>query len=363
MISLCMICGNESAIILRCLDSAAAAFDELCLVRAIGEQLADDTLDLVEAWCSRNGKAFRHAEYYNRTPGLPHVDDFAAARNMSFELATGDWCLWLDCDDYLDPINCARIREAALHKEYVAYFCTYLVEKEGAEILRERLIKRGLGRWKNPIHETCVIEGECANCPQIKVFHSDHKAKHKSSAARNATILQAAVADAPRHYFYLQAELKMLGRKEEAAVAARNALVLLDAKSIEEKYLVLLNLSELDPERTEEHLLAAARLQPHRREAFAYLCQRALLDGRVSDATSWFRVLDNLPLPSPLPWTHQGLWYGWARNYLRVKILRAAGLKDQADLDHARFTEDPDYVAGVADHERDPEPVAVAAAG
>lgn len=356
-ISLCMICGNEASVIERCLASASGAFDELCLVRAIGNQIPDATVELASAWCSRNGKPFRWLEYLNATADLPHVDNFAAARNLSFSLASGDWQLWLDCDDTLDEINCRRIREAAQHLEYVAYFCTYDVERNGAQIERERLIRRGHGHWKNAIHEVCVIAGgESAHCPQIVVRHSDHRAKHRTSAARNATILQAVLDEAPRHYFYLQAELKMLGKKTESRQAAHAALALLDPNKLEERYLVLLNLAELDPDRTEEHLLSAARIQPHRREAFAYLAQKALLDGRVSDAVSWFRVMDSLPLPSPLPWTHQGIWYAgqWARNYLRIRILRASGLHEQADLEHTTHLANPDYAAAVADHEAPP---------
>jgi hypothetical protein len=347
-ISLCMICYNEAEIITRCLDSAASAFDELCLVRAIGENAADTTIETARDWCLANGKEFKSGEYFNQRPGLAHTDNFGAARQMSFNLATGDWLLWLDCDDYLDEINCRRIREAVAHTENDAYFCSYLVEREGAEILRERLIKRGHGHWHRAIHETCAITGNSANCPQIKVFHADHKLKHKSSAARNAAILESVLADAPRHYFYLQAELKMLGKKNEAAQAARAALALLTEDSCEERYLVLLNLSELDPASRDNHLLAAAKLQPHRREAFAYLTQSALMDGRVSDATSWFRLMDSLPLPSPLPWTHQGMWYGWARNWLRVRILKAAGKIEQAVQEHEKFCLDSDYARETA---------------
>jgi glycosyltransferase involved in cell wall biosynthesis len=209
-ISLCMICGNEESIILRCLESAKEAFDELCLVSAVGNRPADKTLYRAEKWCAENGKMF-HAEHYRNTHDLPHVDDFGSARNLSFSLATGDWLLWLDCDDYLDAINCARIREAVkvCDPEHNAIFATYKVEKQGAEILRERLIRRGKGRWKSPIHETCVIEGPAVECQQLVVYHSDHKPKNESSALRNATILQASLADAARHYFYLHADLKL----------------------------------------------------------------------------------------------------------------------------------------------------------
>lgn len=344
-ISLCMICGNEEAIILSCLDSAKGAFDEICLVRAVGNQKADKTEKLAWAWCIDNQKGFRFAEYTNSVL-LPHVDDFAAARNLSFQLANCDWLLWLDCDDYLDDINCRRIREA-VECEYAGLFCSYRVEKEGGEILRERLIRHGHGHWKHAIHETCEVSGQMAHCPQITVFHREHKHKHLSSATRNSTILRRQLGNLPRHAFYLHADLDMAGEVEDARKYAHIALLTLGKEQTEEHYVIHLNLSELEPDKRETHLLEASRNQPHRREAFAYLCQSALLDGRTSDAVSWFRIMDALPLPAPLPWTHQGLWYGWARNWLRVRCLRASGQIDQADKEHAENLKSDDYAKGV----------------
>lgn len=364
-ISLCMICGNEAGVILRCLESAKGAFDELCLVEANGARPPDETLRLAELWCEENGKAF-HGEVYQNGRGAEdweHVDDFAAARNLSFELATGEWILWLDCDDTLGDVNSLRIRDVVAGdcdwtpkpghtlkggQQADAIFCTYVIEKHGATILRERLIRRGKGRWKNAIHETCVVEGTSVECPQIVVTHGEHQHKHRSSADRNARILERVLEDSARHYFYWQAELKML-KDPRARAAALKALALLGPEQVEERYTVLLNLSELDPERRQEHLFEAVKDQPHRREAFAYLCQAALNDGRVSDAVSYFRLMDALPMPSPLPWTHQGLWYHGpqgplhGRNWLRVRVLRASGQTVMAEAEHARFLQDPEY--------------------
>ena len=303
-----MICGNEEAIINRCLESASSAFDELCLVRAIGERPPDSTVELARKFCQDNGKQFVFAEYKNKLGGLCHVDHFGDARQKSFELSSGDWQMWLDCDDYLDEINCARIREAVKTDEHDAIFCKYLVEKMGAEIMRERLIRRGFGSWRRAIHETCDVSGRVANCPQISVFHSDHSTKNKSSASRNATILKHVLSDAPRHFFYLHSELKMIGDVDGAKRSAHAALMLLPEDSVEERYLVLLNLAEMETENAERHLLSAAKIQPHRREAFAYLSQHSLNKKNISDATSWFRIMDSLPLPSPIPWTHRSLW-------------------------------------------------------
>ena len=56
-------------------------------------------------------------------------------------------------------------------------------------------------------------------------------------------------------------------------------------------------------------------------------------------------MLDALPEPKPLPWTHQGCWYGrnWGRQYLRVTLLRAAGQHDLAATAHAANLADPEY--------------------
>lgn len=350
-ISLCMIAGNEESVILRCLESAKDAFDELCLVSAIGNQAEDKTLYVAEKWCAENGKDFKGGRYTNFLD-LPHVDDFGAARNQAFDLASGDWLLWLDCDDYLDEINAARIREAVrtdvIGPEVNGILARYLIEKQGAEISRERLIRRGFGRWKNPIHETCEVQGVSLDCPQIKVFHSDHKHKHESSAARNAAILRRTIQDAPRHYFYLHCELKTLN-DPQAAEYGRIALACLTEGQVEERYVVLLNMSELDYANCGKYLMEAARIQPHRREAFAYMAKSALCDNRLSDAKSYFRLMDSLPVPSPVPWTHQGIWYGgWARHALRVQILRASGQTEQAEKEHAEHLKDADYAENAA---------------
>ncbi len=383
-ISLCLIAGNEAALIIRLLNSAFNAFDELCLVVATGTEMPDQTLYMAEAWCEKHGKKFRSAYYDNTIPNLPHVDDFAAARNLSFSLATCDWQLWLDCDDLLTAADCAGIRECAEEGKADAYCFSY-TKAVGGTCPRERLIRRGAGKWRGRIHETCeVASGDVVVDETIAVKHAPPAGKHKNSHERNTRLLEIALDQGPRHLFYLAQEYYHAAVKEslEEEVApspvpgnagdraasenrgpsewsrpanpqgkyerlclqiGRAALPLLDDKP-EEKYEIYLNFSEIDPDRALEHLTAALLLQPWRREALAYLVQWAMAHGQLDHAVSWFRMMDNLPLPSPLPWTHRSVWYGWGRNYLRVKLLYARGQKEQADKEHAGFLQtDPDY--------------------
>lgn len=348
-IALCMICHNEAGHVTRLLSEFSIAFDTLCLVRAIGSASPDDTVKRAEAWCAENRKGFKFAEYQNRIVGDPWVDDFSAARNLSFGLADTDWLLWADWDDTIDALNAARLRDAADRFSGDALLCSYTGAGEESN-LRERLVRNGTAHWHNPIHETMALTGEISKCQEIVIRHLDHGHKNEASARRNASILQRAVEHAPRHYFYLHSDLKMLGDTAGAERAARAAIELLPPTSHEERYLVLLNLAQLDPAQRQHWLLRAASEQPHRREAFAYLCQHALVEDRVSDATAYYRLLCALPVPHPTPWTHQAVWYGVGEKWLRQRVLRARGQTELAEKEREALKADAPFMEFIAQH-------------
>jgi tetratricopeptide (TPR) repeat protein len=332
---------------------------------------------------------FHFAEYRNASVScLPFVDNFSAARNLSFSLATCDWQLWLDCDDLLTPQACAAIRACAEENAHDCYQFMY-TKPDGSTCPRERLIRRGRGHWKNRIHETCVIaSGDMCLQQDVVIQHARDDFNRESSHTRNLTLLGLTLDDAPRHYFYLHEELFWLWQKEQdsrsdpssvaeggphgvpppellrrvdtptlararAIRTGEAALILIGDSKPDDIYEVLLNMSELQPERAIEHLQRAENLQPHRREALAYRSQRELRENHIREAVAWFMKMDALPVPDPPPWTHRSIWYGsgWARNYLRVKLLRAAGRTAEADADHARYLESPAYAKAVAEHE------------
>ena len=83
-ISLCMIVKNEEAVIARCLDSVKDLVDEINIVDTGS---TDNTKEIVQ-------------QYTKRPFDFEWIDDFAAARNFSFQQATKDFILWLDADDF-----------------------------------------------------------------------------------------------------------------------------------------------------------------------------------------------------------------------------------------------------------------------
>ena len=92
---MCMIVRNEEATLGRCLDSVAGVFDEIVIVDTGSE---DRTREIaVDAGA--------------RLVDFAWIDDFAAARNVSFADATSAYLMWLDADDLLLPEDRAKLLE------------------------------------------------------------------------------------------------------------------------------------------------------------------------------------------------------------------------------------------------------------
>lgn len=98
LISLCMIVKNESHNLSRCLDSVKDLVDEMIVVDTGS---TDDTVEIAKSYGAKVGF-------------FAWCDDFAAARNHSLSLATGDWILVLDADEELiidDGVSIQDIRQ------------------------------------------------------------------------------------------------------------------------------------------------------------------------------------------------------------------------------------------------------------
>lgn len=187
-ISLCMIVRNEAPIIERVLAGAKAFCNELIVVDTGS---TDGTQDLARAM---------GAKVFN----FPWINDFAAARNYSFSLASGDWILWLDADDVLP----AQTVEAgkALKTQYLPT-CTedmimapynYAHDEKGKCIMtltRERFLRRAAQPiWTGRIHETCATQPKGDKrtvCQDFIVDHFPPKANYDRKATRNLEIFES----------------------------------------------------------------------------------------------------------------------------------------------------------------------------
>src|ERR1700694_1480542 len=93
-ISACMIVRDEERLLARCLKSFEGAFDELNIVDTGSK---DRTVDIAASFGARP----RSFTACNGEDG--RIRDFSLARNLSFDMATNEWLLWMDADDAAPP--------------------------------------------------------------------------------------------------------------------------------------------------------------------------------------------------------------------------------------------------------------------
>jgi len=108
-LSLAMIVKDEEEMLPRCLAAVKDAVDEMIVVDTGS---TDRTVEIAESF----GAKVLHHEW---------TGDFSAARNVSFDAATGDWVMYLDADEVLVDEDVERLREVTKRTWREAF---YLVE-------------------------------------------------------------------------------------------------------------------------------------------------------------------------------------------------------------------------------------------
>jgi len=357
-ISLCMIVGNVEEYILRCLASFAPIADEICVVRAIGSQTPDRTMELAQGFCLARDIRLKVAHYPNKAFHLdwPHVDDFAAARNMAFEMAEGDYCFWCDSDDVLDdksedrnpktegnpkseirvPNTVELIRGHAEKGEYLAYVFPYNIFGRGVSVPRERMIKRGSGKWRYPVHECFVFAENPVHGMEdqrVVVTHLPHLNKSGSSE-RNLRILKSIPEKdlSAGLLYHLQGELALSGDITGSIKVAERALRAPDLGR-PERYELWLNLAQLSthPRAKESMLQAAYAADPRRREALGLLACHSMDYGASDLALAYGRqMVATLPPASP-DWNDRAAVYGWLGEEIYSQVLRVNGYEAEAE--------------------------------
>ena len=204
-ISLCMIVKDEEKVLRRCLTSVKPLVDEMIVVDTGSH---DNTIEIAQSL----GAKVAYFEW---------VNDFAAARNYAFSLAAGDYCLWLDADDFITAENAERFYKLRADLEQLPdiVMCPYEIMSGGRPVLsymRERILKRSAGfQWQGRVHE-CIA-------PRGKILQSDFTVQHLGSdkvrGSRNLDIYRKWAREEAldgRNLFYYGRELYYNGFLEEA---------------------------------------------------------------------------------------------------------------------------------------------------
>ncbi|MEW6661108.1 MAG: glycosyltransferase [Bacillota bacterium] len=218
-ISLCMIVKDEAEYLPRCLNSVREAVDEIIVVDTGS---SDTTIQIAQQF---GAKIYRY-QWNN---------DFAAARNFSLDMATGEWLLVLDADEEFPKGEQAKIRSLLLAQNVEGY-CFQLFNYYGHEVGHDfitdlvcRLFRnRPQYRFKRALHEQVVdqiigVAGESAvKIAPVRIFHYGHLSStiiKKNKSERNLAIIRRAVTEDPDNRFLrysLGVELLNLGQYSQA---------------------------------------------------------------------------------------------------------------------------------------------------
>ena len=220
-LSACLIVRNESAHLARCLESVKGIVDEIVVVDTGS---TDDTVAIAE----RFGAKIGHFEW---------IDDFAAARNASLALATGQWALWIDPDEVLEPQSFNPIREALIRPLFGGYFVQIanLLDEEGDANqymhMPVRLFQLHEGvRFEGRVHEQIVSNAgrQNASLEKARITHygyrpSDMRAKNKIE--RTVGLIERELEENPEDPFqwFNLANAQMVARDHANAAASARA--------------------------------------------------------------------------------------------------------------------------------------------
>lgn len=305
MISLCLIAKNEESNIKNALDSVEKFVDEICVT----DTGSTDKTKFVLEHLSYADK-IKISDFNPQTNPEAFFDDggiynFAAARQFNFEQATGDWILWMDCDDViLNPQNLEALIKVADQQKIDGYFVWYhyQLKKDGSP--SEKHWKMQLVRndqfkfaWKGNVHEDILFRGayKLAKTESITRVHVKGDATSGQKMIRNVRILNRQLEEQgdnpdPRTLFYL-ARAYMTDRDMVSAIPILESYLELSGWR-EERYEAYWLLSEAYMElgkfeEARQSCLKAIESRPDFPDCYFSMARIYVLEGEFNKAKDW----------------------------------------------------------------------------
>lgn len=205
-ISICIIMKNEEKNLDRCLASIGSEAFELILVDTGS---TDKTIEIAK-------------KYVPKIYQFNWCNDFAAARNYSLSLATNDWVLILDCDEFITSISVNSLLQFI--KEHPTSIG--LLSRQNHYIMNdtdsvytdqvERFFNRTIYHYEGAVHEqvvpfsSLISSGFIPSCEKIDLLceHTGYLGSTKeltAKANRDVEILKVMLKTDPNNpYLYFQ---------------------------------------------------------------------------------------------------------------------------------------------------------------
>ena len=235
-ISACMIVRDEERLLARCIESFKEAFDELNIVDTGS---TDGTPEIAAQF----GARLRSFTACNGPDG--RIQDFGLARNVSLDMATQEWLIWMDADDVLQPGGAEKMRGWAAKGGFAALDVT--IQWDAHTWLQRRLLRNDKrNRFVGRIHEYPDAHGPIATDRDIRIVHLPDKRGKEPSIDRNLRLCELETRENPtnlHNLFYYANALRLAGRFDEAILRYLQYLALGGA-FLNEKYMAAFFLAE-----------------------------------------------------------------------------------------------------------------------
>lgn len=200
-VSLCLITKNEERCILACIDSVQHLVHEIIVVDTGS---SDNTVLLAQ---KAGARVFQ----------MTWADDFARARNVGLEQATGHWILVLDADEILAPGSDKEFQQLLKDAEVEGYFLNIRnFYGNGREFTTDKVVRLFRNnpsyRFTGAIHEQVAPSILAANdgkglvSAPVWLHHYgylDRELAEKNKFARNTSIITKQLAKNPDDPFLL----------------------------------------------------------------------------------------------------------------------------------------------------------------
>ncbi|WP_425058769.1 hypothetical protein SCACP_34250 [Sporomusa carbonis] len=278
MLSLCMIAKDEEKNLPRCLRSVAGVVDEIIVVDTGS---TDRTVEIAR-------------EFGAKVYTFPWNDNFSDARNLSLEMASGNWILFLDADEELTPDSGIALKQAIEATDVDGYFVTIInyLGNEGwndtcPDLVFRLFRNRPDYRFRGAIHEQIVdaiLENNsqacCRRAENITLLHYgylDRQIEEKDKKNRNLHIIEKELADNPQNHllrYHYGVELYRVKRYQQAAEELIKAANGVDPQTIYYpkllRYIVLAYYGAKMPEQALSIINTATRLFPDYADLYYY---------------------------------------------------------------------------------------------
>lgn len=263
-LTLSMIVKNEEKYLKDCLESVNGVVDDIVIVDTGS---TDKTLEIAK-------------EYKAKIYHFEWINDFSAARNYALQYSSGDWILYLDADERLDPNSIKELKRLINGVSKAGYYCTVksVDSKNGRDhsIRYVRLFKNSKGiEFTGKAHEQ-IVPSLIKN--KYQLYHSSILINHvgydisqsekQSKANRNLELLLSDYDENKSPYIaYKIAQTYFLLEKYEDAesyfkIAIESNNLPLDLKSDCFLYLAQKSLLSYDYDNAQKYIDKAIELNP-----------------------------------------------------------------------------------------------------